>query len=281
MSETFDAALRRGAALLMDAGIDNAAGDARALLLWAANLDAAQLTALLRDDLPSEAREKFGQALALRTSHRPVSHIIGGRLFWGRWFDVTSDVLDPRPETEIMIAAALETPSPKRVLELGVGSACILCTILAERPEATGLGVDISTPALAVARRNLDNIGVSERAELKLGDWLSGVDGQFDLVLCNPPYIAAVEMSDLSPDVRLHEPHLALSPGGDGLASYRAIAPKLASVMAPGATAFFEIGPTQAKAVSAIFAAEGWSQPHVLKDFDGRNRCLQFRASAK
>ena len=276
MSETYDAAIRRGAAALKEAGIDTAAGDARALMLWAAGTDAARLAAALRDAAPAEALAKFDRALVARAARRPVSHIVGGRLFWGRWFEVTPDVLDPRPETEIMIAHALGLPAPRRVLELGVGSACILGTVLAERPDASGVGVDASEASLAVARRNLDLLGVGDRAALMTGDWLNGVDGLFDLALCNPPYIAEKEMADLSPEVRQHEPHLALSPGGDGLDSYRAIAPHLSRVMAKGGAALFEIGPTQADAVAEIFARHGWPHPEVLQDFDGRDRCLHF-----
>lgn len=276
MRETFDAALRRGAAALAKAGIVNAAGDARALAIWAAGVDAARLTAILRDDMPGAARLAFDAALQKRAGRIPVSHIVGGRLFWGRWFDVTADVLDPRPETEIMIARALDLPPPNRVLELGVGSGCILATILAERPGATGVGVDISQEALQVAAGNLSRSGVAGRAELKVGDWLQGIEGPFDLVLCNPPYIAAAEMKDLSPEVFNNEPHIALSPGGDGLAPYRMIAPGLRSVLAKKGAALFEIGPTQAVEVADIFAAEGWPRPEVLKDFDGRDRCLMF-----
>ncbi len=276
MSETFDAALRRGAAELTKAGIENAASDARALALWAAGMDAARLTAMLRDEMPEPSRTVYNSALEKRAGRIPVSHIVGGRLFWGRWFEVSADVLDPRPETEIMIARALDMTPPAHVLELGVGSGCILGTILAERPGATGVGVDISPKALAIARRNLTQLGVVESAELKIGDWLAGIEGAFDLVLCNPPYIAAAEMQDLSPEVFGHEPHIALSPGGDGLAPYRVIAPDLARVLAPGGAAMFEIGPTQAADVADIFSASGWAPPEVLKDFDGRDRCLVF-----
>ena len=276
MSETFDAALRRGAAALKAARIDSAVGDARARMLWAAEIDAVQLTMRLREDAPGTVLAKFKTALDKRVGRQPVSQIIGGRLFWGRWFEVTSDVLDPRPESEIMIVRALVLPRPKRVLELGVGSGCILGTVLAERPGAIGLGIDISDAALSVARRNLEFLGVSERGNLQKGDWLAGITDSFDLVLCNPPYIAEDEMSGLSPEVRLYEPHMALSPGGDGLASYRAIAPTLRRVMATGGTALFEIGPTQAKAVADIFAEFDWAKPEVLKDFDGRDRCLAF-----
>lgn len=262
--------------MLTDAGIDSAAVDARALIIWAAGLDAAGFAAALREAAPDEALVRYDAALSARAARRPVSHIIGGRLFWGRWFKVTADVLDPRPETEIMIARALQSSPPTRVLELGVGSGCILGTMLAERPDATGLGVDASEAALTIAAANLESLDVAGRAQLRKGDWLNGVEGQFDLILCNPPYIAEEDLADLSPEVRQHEPMLALSPGGDGLDAYRAIAPDLRRVAAPGGVALFEIGPTQAEAVIEIFRAEGWPRPEVLKDFDGRDRCLHF-----
>ncbi len=280
MSETYDAALRRGARQLSEAGIESATGDALALLIWATGVSTVQLTGALRDAAPESGVLKYNEALDRRISRAPVSHITGGRLFWGRWFEVTPDVLDPRPETEIMIARALAAPSPSAVLDLGVGSACILGTILAESKGARGLGVDASADALTIARRNLTLLGVSDRSELCAGDWLEGVSGCFDLVLCNPPYIAEVEMSGLSPEVFRHEPHMALTPGGDGLAPYRAIAPMLRRVLSATGTAIFEIGPTQASAVAGIFADAGWAAPEILSDFDGRDRCLVFSEQA-
>ncbi len=276
MNETYDAALRRGEAHLTKAGINGAMGDARALLVWAADVSTTQLTGRLRDPVPENSLLKYSAALDKRAGRSPVSHITGGRLFWGRWFEVTPDVLDPRPETEIMIARALAAPPPEKVLDLGVGSACILGTVLAERPNAQGLGVDASAQALTIAGRNLDLLGVSERSDLVVGDWLEGVSGRFDLVLCNPPYVAEIEMPGLSPEVFGHEPHMALTPGGDGLAPYRAIAPKLRGVLSTTGTAMFEIGPTQAAAVTAIFTRAGWAAPEILLDFDGRDRCLVF-----
>ena len=190
MSETYDAALRRGAAHLAAAGIDHAAGDARAMMRWAAGCDAARLTMKLRDPAPEAALVRYNDALDMRAGRRPVSHIVGGRLFWGRWFEVTPDVLDPRPETEIMVARALDLPPPERVLELGVGSACILGAVLAECPEATGLGTDLSPEALEVAKANAAALGLTGRAGFERADWCQGLAGGFDLIASNPPYIA-------------------------------------------------------------------------------------------
>lgn len=278
MSETHAAALARGAALLAKAGVDNAPRDAELLLRHATGLTGAALSARLTDEAEPETIAGYDEALARRAAREPLSHITGGREFWGRRFEVTADVLDPRPETETLIAAALDSPGWRRVLDLGVGSGCILLTLLAERPAADGLGIDASEAALAVAARNRAALGLERRAELRFGDWLENVDGRFDLITCNPPYIAADEMPGLSPEVAGHEPRMALTPGGDGLDAYRAVARRMARVLAPGGMALFEIGPAQAAAVAAIFAAAGWAAPDVLPDLDGRDRCLRFRA---
>lgn len=272
MSETRRDALRRGAAVL--AHIEGGGRDAAVLLRWAAGISAATLSAYDDEPLTDEAATRFAAALTRRASREPVSHILGGREFWGRWFEATPAVLDPRPETEIMVAAALEQ-SFQRVLDLGTGSGCLLGTMVAERGEATGLGVDASAGALAVAGRNLAALGVSARAVLKHGDWLLGIDEQFDLILCNPPYIAEAEMPQLAQELS-HEPVMALTPGGDGLDPYRAIAPRLDAVLSATGRAMFEIGPTQATDVAAIFAAEDWPAPDIRCDFDGRDRCLIF-----
>lgn len=272
--------LAEGAAQLAAAGVEGGARDAELILRWAAGLDAAGLSARLGDDantLPPEAAARLADGLAARAARSPVSHIVGGRYFWGRWFEVTPDVLDPRPETEVMVAAALDGPAPTRVLDLGVGSGCLLATMLAERPGATGLGVDASRAALAVAARNLAAHGADARAEVKLGDWCDGLLEGFDLILCNPPYIAEDEMPGLAPEVLGHEPRLALTPGGDGLDAYRRIAPELAAYLRRKGRAFFEIGPDQAAAVQVIFGAFGWSGAMVHRDMDGRDRCLEFR----
>jgi release factor glutamine methyltransferase len=189
---------------------------------------------------------------------------------------VTSDVLDPRPETETLVAAALEEPFV-RVLDLGLGSGCILLTLLAERPGATGLGVDLSPAALEVAGRNAVRIGVSDRATLALSNWFQNVDGLFDLIVSNPPYIALAEMPGLQPEVRDWEPRLALTDEGDGLGAYRAILAGAASHLAPQGRLMVEIGPTQAEAVAEIGAAHGFAPPEVRRDLDGRARVCLFR----
>lgn len=258
-------------------GVPDAAGDARRLLIWASGLDAAAFSARLDEPAGEGEAASFRDAIARRKARVPVSQITGLRAFWGRDFFVTPDVLDPRPETETLIAAALQGPAARRILDLGVGSGCILVTLLAEWPEATGLGIDRSQAALGIAERNGTSHGVADRMTLRQGDWLSGIDERFDLIVSNPPYIAGSEIAALAPEVRDHEPRMALvpepDPAGDGLAAYRTIAASLGGVLAPGGRFLAEIGAGQGEAVRAIFAAEGHAL-RVLPDLDGRDRCV-------
>ena len=221
----------------------------------------------------------LGPLITARTRHQPIAQIIGHRLFWGRLFDVTPDVLDPRPETETLVAAALTAPFAQ-MLDLGTGSGCILLTLLLERPQAQGLGVDLSPAALAIAGRNRQRHGLQSRAALQPANWFAGVNGRYDLILSNPPYIAAAEMAALAPDVREWEPHLALTPGGDGLDAYRVITAGAAGHLAPAGRLMVEIGPTQGPAVAAMFAACGLSRITVLPDMDGRDRVVSGRNPA-
>jgi len=272
-----EAHLRGGVVRLTEASVPDPVRDARLLMAHALRIAPDRLALVLRDPFPAEAALRFDAALGQRAARVPVSQIIGRRAFWGREFRVTRDVLDPRPETETLIAAALEAPFA-RVLDLGTGSGAILVTLLAERPAATGLGVDLSPAALAVAAGNAAALGVAARAELRSSDWFAAVEGRFDLIVSNPPYIAEAEMADLSPEVREHEPRMALTPGGDGLDAYRAIAAGVGAHLTPGGRVLVEIGPTQGAAVSALFAAAGLTGVAVRPDLDGRDRVVSARA---
>jgi len=267
-------AIARGIARLAKAGVPEPARDARLLYRWAGGIDGARFAAVLDNPAPAPELARFERAIAARAARTPVSHITGVREFWDRSFLVTPAVLDPRPETEALIAAALNGPAPARILDLGTGSGCLLLTLLAEWPASRGTGVDVSAEALAVAAANARRLGVADRAELRRGDWCGGLDGPFDLIVANPPYIAAAELAGLAPEVRLHEPLAALSPGGDGLDAYRCIAAGLPPLLAPGGRAFFEIGATQAAAVRAILRAAGLAVTAVLPDLDGRDRVI-------
>jgi release factor glutamine methyltransferase len=249
-----DTALSNGAARLTAAGIDDALKEARMLWVHVAADEAA-----------------FADLIARRAARAPLSHLLGYRDFYDHRFIVTPDVLDPRPDTESIVAAALEQPFT-RVLDLGTGTGCILLSLLADRPQADGVGVDISDTALAVAARNRSALGLDRRAELLRSDWFDAVAGTFDLIVSNPPYIALNEMAALQPEVRAHEPQIALTDQGDGLSCYRIIAAGAPAHLVPGGRLIVEIGPTQAAAVGALFAAAGFSDLRVIPDLDGRDR---------
>lgn len=259
---------------LAEAGVESPARDARLLFRWASGLDAPALTARLSDAATADEAMRFERTIRARQARVPLSHITGTRLFWGRSFEVGPAVLDPRPETETLIAAALEGPAPARILDLGTGSGCILATLLAEWPGAAGVGTDISADALRIAERNLAAQGVSGRARLVCADWTAELDGPFDLVVSNPPYIAEGALAGLAPEVRDHEPVLALTAGHDGLDAYRRIAAGLDGLLAPGARALVEVGAGQAKAVAAILMNAGLDNPVIHPDLDGRGRVV-------
>ncbi|MRX49634.1 peptide chain release factor N(5)-glutamine methyltransferase [Paracoccus sp. S-4012] len=269
-------ALRAGARDLASGGVPDPSRDARRLLAHVLGMPPERLTTKLREPFPLAAGAAFDAALCRRLSREPVSQITGRRLFWGRPFRVTRDTLDPRPETETLIAAALEAPFAE-VLDLGTGTGAILLTLLLERPGATGLGTDLSEAALAVARGNAARLGARDATFLR-ADWFDGIDGRFDLIASNPPYIAAGEMAGLEPEVRLWEPAMALTDGGDGLAAYRAIAAGAPAHLAPGGRLMVEIGPTQAAAVAGLFREAGLAGVEVRADLDGRDRVVIARA---
>ena len=258
------AALADGIRRLTAAGVDDPARDARRLM---AHLAPGSFPS---DDLPDPAA--WEAALALREARRPVAQIVGRRSFWRHEFEVTVETLDPRPDTETLVEAALEVPFD-RILDLGTGTGCILLSLLAERPAAHGTGTDQSNGALAVAARNAARIGVAGRARLVRADWWDGVAGIFDLVVSNPPYIAEAEMADLSPEV-LHEPRAALTPGGDGLDAYRAICAGIGPHLSDGGWLMVEIGPTQGAEVAAEMRAAGLRVAGVRPDLDGRDRIV-------
>jgi release factor glutamine methyltransferase len=257
--------------------------DARLLLCHAAGLTHEAYVAGLNDTLPPDAAARFGAYVARRLAGEPVSRIVGIREFYGRPFRIDASTLDPRPDTETLIEAALALAGheePLRLLDLGTGSGCILVTLLAELPRATGVGIDRSLPALELARANAARIGVGDRALFMAGDWLEAVEGSFDLVVANPPYLSAVDMAGLSNEVGAHDPRDALDGGPDGLSAYRSIVPRLGKVLRPGGIALFEIGHTQAEAVSSLLAEGGLIlEQGPWRDLAGRPRVVGGRAS--
>jgi len=253
---TAGALQRRAASRLRAAGIDSAELDARVLLAHALGADAGQLLVVSEQPVEVDAERRFDDAVTRRSAREPVAHITGVREFWSRPFFVSRDVLVPRPETETIVEAALrakpEREAALRILDLGVGSGAILTALLVERPNATGVGVDRSMAALALARSNFDSLGVGARALLVRGDWGRSLDGTFDLVVSNPPYITSREIGNLEPEVRVYEPAAALDGGTDGLDCYRAIFGDLGRLLAPDGAAVLELGEGQEPAVADL-----------------------------
>lgn len=269
-------ALAAATRALAAAGVEGAGRDARRLLAHALGVEGAALLLHLSRPLPEAAAARFAAGLAARARRQPLAQITGFRDFHGLRLAVTPDVLDPRPETETLVEAALEAPFA-RVLDLGTGSGAILLALLAARPGAEGLGIDLSEAALAVAEGNARRLGLAGRARFRRSDWFSAVEGVFDLVVSNPPYIGAAELAGLEPEVRDWEPRLALTPGPDALAAYRAILAGLPAHLAPGGRLFLETGAGQGPAVAALVAAAGLGEVRILRDLAGRDRVVAAR----
>ncbi|MDQ2065612.1 peptide chain release factor N(5)-glutamine methyltransferase [Xinfangfangia sp. CPCC 101601] len=258
---------------LRAAGVEDAPRDARLLLAHAMDLPPERLLMHSSDEMTAPQLQAFEAAVTAREARVPVSQILGRRLFWGRSFRVTAETLDPRPETEVLIEHALSKPYAQ-VLDLGTGTGCILLTLLAERPQAQGLGTDIAQETLDVAQSNADSLGLGARARFTKANWLDGITGSFDLIVSNPPYIALDEMAELAPEVRQHEPQRALTDGADGLTAYREIAAGALRLLAPGGRLLFEIGPTQGSAVAQLLEQAGFVQVEILPDLDQRDRVV-------
>jgi release factor glutamine methyltransferase len=270
---TVNEALTAAIQALRAAEVPDAANDARILMAHALGIERGRLTLVLPDDVANDVMVRFSLAIDERCARKPVSHIIGTREFYGRQFIVTSDVLDPRPETELLVETALATPF-QTVLDLGTGSGCILLTLLAENKSATGQGTDTSPAALNIAEQNATRLGLEKRSCFVRSDWFDNIDGRFDIIVSNPPYIAADEMPALSPEVRNWEPLIALTPGGDGLDAYRVIAAGATQHLNPQGRLLVEIGPTQARAVCGLFENAGFDGITTLQDIDGRDRVV-------
>lgn len=213
-----------------------------------------------------------------RLRREPVSRILGRKGFWKIMLNVTPDVLSPRPDTETLIDVAVLAHARNEaftVADLGTGSGAILLAILAERPAATGVGTDISFDAVAVARDNAAELELDNRATFLRTEWATGFgDASFDLVVSNPPYIPSADIAGLDPEVRDHDPHLALDGGPDGLEAYRQLAPEIARVLKPGGVFAVEIGWDQGPQVKALFEAQGFTDVKIVKDLGDRDRVV-------
>ena len=256
-----EAARRALTGALRDGGVETFALDARLLLMAACEVSQADLIRDPARALTADERSRLDASAARRLAGEPVSRILGSRGFWGLEFRLSAETLEPRPDTETLVEAALaalpDRDAPLRILDLGTGTGCILIALLSELPHAQGVGTDISQAALQTARENAQAAGVAERADFIRADWLRGIGAGFDVVVSNPPYITRAELAGLSREVRDHDPLTALDGGADGLDAYRAIVAGIGRVLKPGGALAFELGQGQAAAVSAMMVEAG------------------------
>ncbi len=262
-------------------GIDTPELDARLLLQAAMGLRHEDLIIEAALSVSDQEREKLEAMVARRLAHEPVSRILGRRAFWNADFEVTTDTLDPRADSETLVEGVLshvDRTKPRALLDLGTGTGCLLLSLLQELPRATGLGIDVSAGAVETARRNAESLRLADRVEFMEINWNDLTpSGSYDVVIGNPPYIAAADIADLAPEVRDYDPLTALSGGADGLDCYREIAALLPAVLAENGLVALEIGAAQAEDVKGILGKAGLVVLQTLTDLAGHDRCIIAR----
>ncbi|GAB0117531.1 peptide chain release factor N(5)-glutamine methyltransferase [Acidisoma sp. 7E03] len=278
MTVDLDATLRDATARLGAAGIEEPYREARILLAAAIGADLAGLLRRRGGTLTAAEAESYVAMVAKRAMRISAAHVLGHREFWSLDFLVTEDTLAPRPDSEVMIETALalrrDRAAVRRILDLGTGTGCLLLAALSEYPEAWGLGVDLSPRTAAVAAENARRLGMAPRCAIAVGRWWQPVSARFDLILCNPPYIPAADIAGLMPEVRDHEPRLALDGGMDGLDPYRLLFADLPNHLNPGGLALFEFGIGQAEALERLAVAAGLGVRALRADLGGQPRVL-------
>ena len=274
--------LRRAAeARLTEAGVDTPELDVRLLVQHALGFSRERLLFDADTPVTDEQAAAVHALIERRAAREPVSRILGERAFWTLDLTLNADTLDPRPDTETIVEAALDAlpdrSAPLRILDLGTGTGCILLALLAELPNATGLGIDLSPSAVQAATGNAVRNGLDARARFQVGNWGEGLAERFDLVVSNPPYIPSSDIPSLDPEVREHDPMRALDGGADGLDAYRAIAAQLPGLLVPGGVAALEVGVGQAADVAALLETHGVRVTGVFPDLGGIERCVRGR----
>jgi release factor glutamine methyltransferase len=274
---TIESCIAAAADRLKAAGIDQPRREGRLLLAHALGIDPAAVIG--HPEYPVPDRDGFLALVERRAGGVPMAQILGRREFWSLDFRVTADTLDPRPDSETLVEAALAALADRRgdalsVLDLGTGTGCLLLAVLSELPRAEGIGVDLSQSAARVARENAQRLGLDARCRFLVGDWAAALDARFDLILSNPPYIPRGEISALQREVAQFEPLLALDGGLDGLDAYRCLADLLPRLLRPGGVAVLEVGAGQWAPVAAIVEGAGVAVAAAVHDLSGMARCV-------
>lgn len=268
--------LEVGSRRLGEAGIEDARREARLILAHALGVE--PVTILGYPERIVEDAAGYEALIARRAAREPLSHLTGRREFWSLEFEVTRDTLDPRPDSETLVEAALaaipDRDAALSILDFGTGTGCLLLALLSELPNAQGVGIDISEKTLTVARRNAARLGLADRTLFAIGNWGESLAGPFDLIVSNPPYIPSGEIAGLQAEVARHEPRPALDGGADGLEAYRRVGADLARLLAPGAVSVLEFGLGQGPAVAQLMSAEGLMIQGFDRDLAGHDRCV-------
>jgi release factor glutamine methyltransferase len=283
---TVAALLGEAEAVLAAAGVEHPDRDAERLLRHVVGWDRASILASPAAEVPAAAEAGFRALLARRARREPLQHLIGFQAFWRHEFVVTPEVLIPRPETELLVELSLDLLSRAErplVVDVGTGTGCIALSLAHERRDAEVHATDVSGPALQVARQNARRLALEKRVAFHRGDLLEpvwGLAGRIHLVVSNPPYVDPAERDSLAPEVRDHEPALALFPPGDALAIYRRLVPAAAAALRPGGALAVEISPAMPEPVLGLFRAAGFAEPTVHADLAGRPRVVHARRPA-
>lgn len=277
-SLTAGEAVGAAASRLADAGIAEARREARLLVALALGVEPGVVLGYPERPLDATAQARLAALTARRAAREPYSRLAGRRQFWSLDLAISPDTLDPRPDSETLVEAALASLPDRaarlRIIDFGTGSGCLLLALLSELPNAVGVGIDILPGAAKAARRNAAALGLADRALFVAGDWGETISGRADVIVANPPYIPGAEIEALAPEVARYEPRQALDGGTDGLAAYRELAPATRRLLASDGIAFFEVGAGQQEAVARLLGDSGLALQSVKCDLSGVARCV-------
>ena len=258
---------------LSHSGIESAARDARVLTAYALEVPISDLSLKINDKVSSNIISKLEKLILRRINREPISKILGRREFWGRTFSINKNVLDPRGDTETLIDYVIEKPV-KKVLELGTGSGVIAVTLACAWKEVQVTAVDISEDALLLAQINAEKFNVENKIQFLKSDWFENVEGIFDMIISNPPYIGWIEQNKISAEVKKYDPEIALFAGYDGFDAYKKIIPSLSKFLNKDGLVVLEIGASQSSQVKDIMNSSGFFDVEILKDLSGKERAV-------